>query len=53
MQDEDTFASPITLESLRVTLQSVLDLVKYLCDEVGFAYVLTAKFNQDSQEVIF
>lgn len=45
------FASQVTIESLRVTLASVLDLIKDLLSE-GADYVLTGKLNQDPLEVI-
>lgn len=51
MDDRDTFASDKTIPSIRITLQSILDLVDYLCGTLGFTYVLTAKFNQDCLEV--
>jgi len=41
-----------TYEGLRITIQSTIDLVKYLLYECDFKYVLTAKFNQDGLEVI-
>lgn len=45
------FASQLTIESLRVTLASVLDLITDLLSE-GADYVLTGKLNQDPLEVI-
>lgn len=41
-----------TYEGLRITIQSTIDLVKYLLYECDFKYVLTVKFNQDGLEVI-
>lgn len=35
-----------------ITIQSTIDLVKYLLYECDFKYVLTAKFNQDNLEVL-
>ncbi|ODM88044.1 Transposable element P transposase, partial [Orchesella cincta] len=49
----DTFASDLTLASIRVTLRSILDVIIYLCNELGFDYVLTGKFNQDCLEKFF
>lgn len=51
IQESDTFASATTMQSLKVTLQSVLDLTDYLCRIIGFAYVCTEKFSQDCLEV--
>lgn len=48
---EDEFLTKSTVEGLRVTIQSVIDLSKYLLEECGFKYVLTSKMNQDSLEV--
>ncbi|KAH6924606.1 hypothetical protein HPB50_020136 [Hyalomma asiaticum] len=42
-------ASNLTTESLRVTLVSTLDIIKFLLDQ-GAHYVLTAKLNQDTLE---
>lgn len=44
------FASRQTVESLRVTLLSILDIIDELLEE-GVPYVLTAKLNQDPLEV--
>ncbi|KAH7968765.1 hypothetical protein HPB52_011170 [Rhipicephalus sanguineus] len=44
------FASQVTMESLRVTLASVLDLIRDLLSK-GAQYVLTGKLNQDPLEV--
>lgn len=46
------FASRQTMESLRVTLLSVLDIIEELLAAGGTLYVLTAKLNQDPLEVI-
>lgn len=43
------FASQLTMESLRVTLLSTLDIISYLFDKEA-VYVLTAKLNQDPLE---
>lgn len=45
------FASQMTVESLRVTLMSVLDIIDIMHSK-GVPYVLTAKLNQDPLEVI-
>jgi len=34
-----------------MTISSTIDLSNYLLDQCGFAYVLTAKMNQDCLEV--
>lgn len=44
------FASQVTMESLRVTLASVRDLITDLLSK-GARYVLTGKLNQDPLEV--
>lgn len=43
-------ASNQTVESLRVTLMSVLSIIEFLHNE-GVSYILTAKLNQDPLEV--
>jgi len=48
---EKDFLTRSTYDGLKITLQSTIDLVNYLLNDCGFAYVLTAKFNQDSLEV--
>jgi len=49
---ESEFLTKPTSEGLRITLTSTIQLVEYLLNECGFSNVLTAKFNQDSLEVI-
>lgn len=49
---ENEFLTRSTSEGLRISLTSTIQLVEYLLNECGFSYVLTAKFNQDSLEVI-
>ena len=49
---ESEFLTRSTSEGLRITLTSTIQLVEYLLNECAFSYVLTAKFNQDSLEVI-
>lgn len=44
------FASQVTMESLRVTLSSILELTNDLLAK-GARYVLTGKLNQDPLEV--
>lgn len=51
MIDAKDFLTQATCDGLKITLKSTLDLVNYLLDECNFAYVLTAKLNQDSLEV--
>ncbi|KAG0443505.1 hypothetical protein HPB47_014838 [Ixodes persulcatus] len=46
------FASPVTMQSLRVTLASLRDLISDLL-RVGAHYVLTGKLNQDPLERFF
>lgn len=41
-----------TIEGLRISLESTLDLSHYLLNECNFRYVLTGKLNQDCLEVI-
>ena len=48
-EKENNFASQRTLESLRVTVQSTLEVTEYLWKN-GLKYVLTAKLNQDPIE---
>lgn len=43
------FASSVTLDGIRVTIKSLIDLVDFLLDK--FPYVLTEKFCQDILEV--
>ena len=50
------FVSQTTLEGLRVTIRSVIDLVDYIFesfDEKEFSYLLTGFLNQDVLEVIY
>lgn len=52
---EDTiyepFLSKVTLDSLRVTILSTIDVVELLFQD-KYKYVLTGKFNQDCIEVL-
>jgi len=48
---ESDFLTKQTAEGLRVSINSTLDLSKYLLD-IGFHYVLTYKMNQDKLEVL-
>ncbi|CAH1720618.1 unnamed protein product [Aphis gossypii] len=50
---EKDFLTRSTYDGLKITLQSTIDLVNYLINDCGSAYVLTAKFNQDSLEKFF
>lgn len=45
------FLTQQTAEGLRVTINSTIELSKYLLDECNFSFVLTAKMNQDKLEV--
>lgn len=45
------FLTQQTAEGLRVTINSTIELSKYLLDECYFSFVLTAKMNQDKLEV--
>lgn len=47
------FLSESTAEGLRVTLQSTLDLVRYLSSQCGFKYLLTSRLSQDKLENLF
>ncbi|KAH9381479.1 hypothetical protein HPB48_021561 [Haemaphysalis longicornis] len=47
------FLSASTAESLRVTLQATLDLLKYLHDKCRFTYLLTCRLSQDCLEKLF
>jgi len=48
---EKHFLTKQTAEGFQVTIQSTLDIVKYLTTTVGFPYVLTGRLNQDGIEV--
>ncbi|KAE8739250.1 hypothetical protein FOCC_FOCC015248 [Frankliniella occidentalis] len=47
------FFSESTDLGLIITLRAVLEISSYLIDEVGFKYVMTARFNQDAIEQFF
>ncbi|KAF0726762.1 Uncharacterized protein FWK35_00025159, partial [Aphis craccivora] len=47
---KDDFLTKATADGLKITLRSTINLVNYLLYEKDFAYVLTAKFNQDCLE---
>lgn len=49
--DPKDFLTITTTQGLRVTIQSTIDLSKYLLEECGFDYVLTGKMCQDPLEV--
>ncbi|CAL8122648.1 unnamed protein product [Orchesella dallaii] len=53
ISDEDTYAAEVTFVSLRVTLTSIIEITVYLCDVVGYEYVLPGKLNQDKLERFF
>jgi hypothetical protein len=47
-----SFASQTTLQALRMTVFSTIELTDYLLgDDIGYDFVLTGKFNQDCVEV--
>lgn len=48
---EHNFASNETIEGLKVTIATTLDIIEYLVNQLNFQYVLTAKLNQDCLEV--
>ena len=45
------FCSETTLQLMRITLNSIIDLVQFLFDVREYDFVLTAKSNQDCIEV--
>lgn len=47
------FLSAPTAAGLRVTIASVLSLLTYLTENVGYKYLLTAKLSQDPVENLF
>lgn len=47
----EEFLTNQTAEGLRVTLNSTIDLSKYLLEVIGYDYVLTGKMCQDPLEV--
>ena len=48
-----TFASSVTLDGLRVTILSMIEIIDFLLNKPDpFPYVLTGKLNQDSLEVV-
>jgi len=49
---EDEFLTRETAQGLRVSLQSTMELCRYLISNFGFLYLLTGKLNQDNLEVI-
>lgn len=48
---KNDFLTSNTVDGLKITLKSTLDVVNYLLNDKNFAYVLTSKFNQDCLEV--
>lgn len=46
------FLTKSTVEGLRVTISSTIDLSKYLLESCGYEYFLTGKMCQDQLEVI-
>ena len=49
----EEFLTVETARGLRISLQSTMDICRYLIDKFGFKYLLTGKLNQDNLEVIF
>ncbi|XP_077496128.1 uncharacterized protein LOC144107018 [Amblyomma americanum] len=47
------FLSKSTATGLRVTVASVLALLRYLCDDLGFRYLMTSRVSQDPVERLF
>lgn len=47
------FLSKSTAVGLRVTLKSTKHLLEYLCEEVHFKYLMTARLSQDCLERCF
>ena len=45
------FASDTTLDALRLTLNSIIDLTSEFLNVHGYGSVLTGKLNQDNVEV--
>ncbi|KAL5239019.1 hypothetical protein ACI65C_006429 [Semiaphis heraclei] len=45
---QDQFLSDNTAEGLRVTLNSTIEIIKYLIEEFNFSYILTGKVTQDN-----
>lgn len=46
------FMSDSTCYGLKVSLTATLEICKYLIDECGFKYLMTARLNQDALEVL-
>jgi hypothetical protein len=49
----DEYLTQNTADGLRVTIQSTIELSKYLLDKCRFKFVLTNKMNQDRLEVYY
>lgn len=49
---KEEFLTEETANGLRLSLQSTMDLCRYLVDEYKFQYLLTGKVNQDNLEVL-
>ncbi|XP_063986279.1 uncharacterized protein LOC135167229 isoform X2 [Diachasmimorpha longicaudata] len=49
----DSFLTQQTADGLRVTLMSMLHMVKYLVEKYGFPFVFTGRVNQDALEKFF
>lgn len=48
---KEEFLSKSTADGLRVTIQSTIELSRFLLEQCQFKYVLSSKFNQDRLEV--
>jgi len=48
---KEEFLSQSTADGLRVTIQSTIELSRFLLEQWQFKYVLSSKFNQDRLEV--
>ena len=50
--NEYKFITDSTCYGLKISLQATLEICKFLIDECGFQYLMTARLNQDNLEVI-
>ena len=49
---ENEFLTSVTACGLRLSINSTMDLCKYMNDKYGFKYLLTGKVNQENLEVV-
>jgi len=47
----DEYLTPETSRNFRITLQSSINMCRYLIEKFDFQYILTGKVNQDNLEV--